>query len=95
MTETHLKINVMRMIKKEFPDIWYYKSNDNFRSGLPDLIMNVCGYFVAIELKFGKNDATPLQNHELFCIRKAGGVAEVARSVEEVKRILKAIIERR
>ena len=95
MTETHLKINVIRMIRKEFPDIWFYKSNDNFRSGLPDLILCVVGRFCGIELKVGKNDATPLQNHELFCIQKAGGTASVAKSVEEVRRILKSVIERR
>lgn len=89
MTETALKINVIRMIRKEFPDIWFYKSNDNFRSGLPDLILCAGGIFGGIELKAGKNEPTPLQNHELFCIRKAGGFGEVARSVEEVRRILR------
>ena len=95
MTETHLKIAVIRMIRKEFPDIWFYKSNDNFRSGLPDLILNVAGRFGGIELKVGKNEPTPLQTYELHRIKKAGGFAYVARSIEEVRRILKEIIEGR
>jgi len=91
MTETHLKLNVIRMIRKEFPDIWFYKANDNFRSGLPDLILCVCGCFCGIELKVGKNEATPLQNHELFCIREAKGWAKVCHSIEEVRQYLRNI----
>ena len=92
MTETHLKLNVIRMLRKEFPDVWFYKANDNFRSGLPDLILCAAGRFCGIELKVGKNEPTPLQNHELFCIRKAGGWSKVCYSVVEVRQYLKDII---
>lgn len=42
------------------------------------------GRFLAIECKVGKNTPTSAQHHFLEQIRKAGGVAIVARSVDDV-----------
>jgi len=86
MTETQLKLKVMKMIRKEFPHVWFFKVHDMSRSGLPDLIFCVNGQFGAIELKVEGNGPTKLQLHELGQIHKSGGVARVCYSVDEVRR---------
>lgn len=91
MSETNLKNNIRRMIQREFPKVYFFKAADKFTSGIPDLIMCVCGTFVAIELKFGENNATPLQRFMIDNINKAGGFATVCRSVAEVRQLLKEL----
>ena len=59
-------------------------------SGIPDLIACVDGRFVGIEVKREKGNTTSkIQEYKLRKIKEAGGVAIVARSVEDVKQALK------
>ena len=93
MTETQLKDKVLRMIKKDFPQIWVTKIDSRTISGLPDLILCVpdkqlIGRLFAIELKVSKNTTTKLQNYVLQRINLAGGITAVCQSVEEVKNFL-------
>ena len=89
MNETKLTIKVKRMIKKEYPNAWVYKTSDRFTGGIPDLLICLDGRLIAIELKYNKNTASKIQTVVIKKIRRAGGVAEVCWSVEEVKGILK------
>jgi hypothetical protein len=91
MNETQLKIKVIKMLRKEFPDVWFFKVHDMFRSGLPDLILCVHGRFCAIELKVGDNGPTKLQEYEIGKIVEACGYARVCWSVEEARRVVKQI----
>lgn len=85
-SETQLKNRVRKMILKEFPEIWFFKSSDRFTSGIPDIIGCFNGQFFAIELKRDeKSVATPLQLHTISQIKKAKGHAMVCRSVQEVR----------
>lgn len=93
MNETQLKVKVLQMIKKEFPQIWVTKIDSRTISGLPDLILCVpdkqlIGRLFAIELKVNKNTTTKIQDYILSCINLAGGRTAVCRSVEEAKRFL-------
>jgi hypothetical protein len=47
------------------------------RSGIPDIITCVNGYFLAIECKAGKGKTTALQDAEIANIKASGGVALV------------------
>ena len=47
------------------------------RSGVPDIVCCVKGYFLAIECKAGNDKTTVLQDRELQAIRDAGGMAVV------------------
>jgi len=80
------------MIRKDFPFIFFFKAHDRFTSGIPDLILCVMGRFVAIELKFGKGKATPLQDHVITKINLAKGCAAVCRNLEEVRHFLRQVI---
>lgn len=56
---------------------WYVKffANAYTRSGIPDLLCCVNGYFVAIEVKAQNGHATALQVHHCTEIRISGGFA--------------------
>jgi hypothetical protein len=94
MTETQLKIKVLNYLKENHPQYWVYKTHDFSHSGIPDLLLCADkGHMVAIELKSGKDDYTKrkgwkIQKYMLDRINAAGGTAGVARSVDDVKKIL-------
>lgn len=58
------------------------------RVGVPDILVCYRGRYVAIEVKNAKGKTSPLQDANIEMIRKAGGYAIVARSLEEVKALL-------
>lgn len=58
---------------------WYVKyfANAYTRSGIPDLIACIGGWFVAIEVKAQNGKATDLQKYQRDKIREAGGISIV------------------
>jgi len=56
-------------------------------AGIPDIIGCYQGRFVAIEVKFGTNGPTKLQEIVLGLIAKAGGRCGVAYTLEDALRI--------
>lgn len=49
-------------------------ANGHTRSGVPDLLCCVNGYFVAVEVKASKGHASPLQIYQCNRIREAEGL---------------------
>jgi hypothetical protein len=96
MNESQLKAKVIKMIREEFPGAWVYKTADRFTSGIPDLIICYCGFFIAIELKTPENKKRNLLQE--FNIRdivqRAQGRAATCRSIDEVREIFRSIKER-
>jgi hypothetical protein len=88
LSETRLKEKVLAMLKKEFRDVWVYKTADRWKSGIPDVLVCKEGRFFAAELKVGKNKATRLQLSVLRKIQRAGGRVAVCRSVDQVRNLL-------
>lgn len=88
LSETKLKNQVISLLRREFPSVWFYKCADRFTAGIPDLIMCKEGMFYAVELKVGFNKASPIQEFVMREIRKAGGRVCVCRSVEEVRNFI-------
>lgn len=83
---------------KAFLDLqgaWYVKffANSYTRSGVPDILACVNGYFVAIEVKGQNGHASPLQIHNCTEIRLAGGFAFILypSGFEEFKRFIKKL----
>jgi hypothetical protein len=91
MTETQLKNKVLKAIKEKYPQCFAQKIADKFTSGIPDLIGCFNGRFWAVELKVGRNNATPLQLHFLYKIDLAGGRTAICRSVKDVMEFLKTM----
>lgn len=56
---------------------WYVKyfANRMTKSGIPDILACVNGYFLAIEVKASKGKPTELQKWNISQIRKSGGEA--------------------
>lgn len=52
-----------------------YFANSFTKSGVPDLIACVGGYFVAIEVKASEGKPSELQKHHQSLIRKAAGIS--------------------
>lgn len=81
--ETKLTRKIVDALKAE--GVWCFKKHGNQfgSSGVPDLICCVDGRFLAIEVKHGTRVATKLQEVVIEQINKRGGVAGVARNVDE------------
>ncbi len=74
--ETLFKVKVQadlnKLIRRGAP-IWFYKSQEVGRRGIPDIIMSINGTFVALELKTDVGRPTPLQLHTLTKIGASNG----------------------
>ena len=78
------------MLRTEYPNAWAYKVCDRFTSGVPDIIGCLPnGHLFAIELKVSPNKTTKLQDYVLQRIRAAGGIAGVAYSIQDVRKLLR------
>lgn len=95
MTETQFKQKMIEMIRLEFPEVWFKKISDRFQSGIPDIIGCMNGRFFAIELKVPGGRLDRLQAYEIQRIGKAGGVANVCYSIEQVRAFLQSMAPQR
>ncbi len=89
MNETQLKIKVLKWLKKEYPEGFFYKASDNFTAGIPDILGCVNGQFIGIELKGPGGEATKIQLYTIDKIATAGGLVMICNSLEGVQDILR------
>lgn len=75
--EGRVKDCVVRTLRDEGAYYFFPATHGFGRSGIPDVVACVNGFFLAIECKAGKNKPTALQVRELERIRYSGGVAVV------------------
>ena len=54
----------------------------------PDMVGQKLAVFTSLEIKTPKGRATPYQQAWLQCVEKAGGIAGIARSVEDAQQII-------
>ena len=90
MTETQLKVKVLKHIKRKYPNAWCYKTSDKFRSGVPDLLVLYKGKLLAMELKSAKGKTSKLQDWTLAQILIAGGKIGVCSTIDAVDRVFEA-----
>lgn len=93
-TKLETEKQVENKIKKWLKDkgYWFFKVHGGlFQTvGVPDIIACIKGKFVAIEVKKSKGGiVSPLQKEQIKRIKKNGGIAEVACSLDEFLEILK------
>lgn len=71
--EKRFETKIKRFLDEE--GAWYVKyfANRNTKSGIPDVLACVNGYFVAIEVKAQNGHPSDLQIHHCTEIRIAGG----------------------
>ena len=76
--EGKVKDKVVGILKQEEVYYFFPATHGFGRSGVPDIVCCVNGYFLAIEVKAGTNKPTALQVREIEAIRRSNGVAVVA-----------------
>ena len=69
-----------------------YFGNAYSQNGVPDILACYKGRFIGIEVKNETGKTSPLQDINLEQIKQAGGISLVARSVEDVSKIIDNII---
>lgn len=75
--ETLFKEKVTRDLK-DHPNIWFVKTQEVGRRGIPDILLCVNGIFVALELKKDEESKTSaLQEWNLKSIANCNGIAMV------------------
>jgi hypothetical protein len=76
--ESLFQKRVLRDLKK-LPHSWILKTQEKTRRGVPDILMCLGGYFVALELKASqKSNIAPIQAYEITQIQHSGGRAYIA-----------------
>ena len=90
-TERHLQARCvarLRARRARGEKVWWLKVHGSHfqRAGIPDLLVCYRGRFLAFELKHPTDGSGPteLQKRELLSLERAGAVAAVVRSVEEM-----------
>lgn len=69
-----------------------YHGNQFSQVGVPDLLVCYKGHFLGIEVKNETGKTSPLQDVNIQMICRAGGTSIVARSVEDVRKVIDNII---
>jgi hypothetical protein len=89
MKENQL-VDKIKAYLKTVDGLFFWKEHGGYMdtAGIPDIICCYKGRFVAFECKAENGKPTVLQEATIRQIRKAGGVAEVVRSVDEVRAII-------
>lgn len=99
VNESQLVKKIVLEVQKRYPDAWILKVHGGGyqRAGVPDVLLCVAGRFVAVEVKHRKpgeseeamqRRVTARQRKEIEDIHRAGGVASVVSSVDEVLALL-------
>jgi Holliday junction resolvase len=84
MSEQKVQAKIITYL--EANDFYVVKTIVSNKKGVPDLLAcSPRGKFVAIEVKYGKNKASKLQEHNIQRIVDNGGFAMVCWDVKELK----------
>lgn len=76
--ETRFKLRVQQDLKT-LSSVWFLKTNEVCKIGIPDFLICLAGQFVAIEIKKdAKSKTSKLQDYNLSKIAEASGVSIVA-----------------
>lgn len=91
MLEKDIVIAIMKYLKT-VPRCFAWKEHGGMygTAGIPDIIACVDGRFYAFEVKTETGKPTKLQEATIRKILKAGGVAVIVRSVNEVQAVIEA-----
>lgn len=94
--EAEFQSAVVKFLEHRFgPRFWYINHLGGLgqRAGIPDLLCCVDGRFLALEIKSptGTGRLGPSQKLELEAIRRAGGVAGVVASWDELEALLEEV----
>lgn len=91
--EGAVKVKVRKTLQAH--KVYYFSpaANGFGRTGIPDFVCCVAGYFFAIECKAGTNKPTALQTMEISAIMEAGGAAIVVNesNIEDIAKVIEGL----
>lgn len=94
-TKEHKVKKKVTELLKQYEIYYFFPATHGYgRSGVPDIICCIRGYFLAIECKAGTNKPTALQLREIARIQQAKGIAFVINedNIEELHTTIKEIL---
>lgn len=92
MSEAALQRRMQRKIKEMGGYVVKYHGGRFSIAGTPDLLVCYRGHFIGLEVKKpGGDGPSKIQELKIEEIRRAGGTAEVVRSVKEVQDVLLSV----
>lgn len=84
MSEQKLQTKILAWLKSQ--GCWVFKTVTCNRAGIPDIVgCTTKGKLFGIEVKYGSNKVSKLQEYNLREIAKCGGIAVLAYDLETVK----------
>ena len=86
--EKSFENKIKKFLKEQ--NCWYIKywSGAEFtKSGIPDLLINCNGFFIAAEIKAPNGKPSELQLNTIIEIEKAGGIAFILIPTEGIKKV--------
>lgn len=92
MREKTVENAIKKYLKSKGAYVVKYHGNQFSQVGVPDLLVCYQGRFLGIEIKNETGKTSPLQDVNIEQIKKAGGISFVARSVEDVRKVIDNII---
>jgi hypothetical protein len=86
-------IDQIKAYLNHYPQLFYWKEHGGIygTAGIPDIIICYKGRFIALECTSKNKKPTVLQQVIINKINKAGGVAVVVYSLDEVKELIKKL----
>lgn len=91
MREKNIENKIKSYLKSKGAYCIKYHGNQFSQVGVADLLVCYKGRFLAIEIKNETGKTSPLQEANILMVKRAGGISFVARSVEDVERIIEDI----
>lgn len=88
MREKNIENKIKNYLKSIGAYYVKYFGNAFSQVGVPDLLVCYKGKFIGLEVKNETNKTSPLQDVNIENIKRAGGLATVVRSVEDVKKVI-------
>lgn len=82
MSEQKLQTKILNWLKKE--GFFTFKTISCNKNGIPDIIACKDSFFYGIEVKQPGGVVSPIQSYQIEQIKKKGGTAFVAHSLEDV-----------
>jgi len=91
--ESELKEDIKQYLKSIGAFWSMVKGGAHSKNGDPDMVVCIRGLFVGIEAKSWDGHQEPIQKMRQKQIERAGGIYILARSVEDVSRVLDKLIK--
>lgn len=88
MREKNIENKIKNYLKSKGAYCVKYHGNKFSQVGVADLLVCYKGKFLAIEIKNEIGKTSPLQDVNIELVKKAGGISFVARSVDDVRKII-------